>query len=199
MLEHEAWSSYLKPYTTLTSSNATTTQVVTNYTVSTSTHACATVGSPAVYMIGDLIPVATWTWTDTETEYYTTYLPGFVNKPPVCNVTETDCKGLWVDYEAAGSNSTLPYPGVIDGCDEKPEWTAECAVCRIFAPEVELIYFPKKKNTTIDVCASQSNKTVCPFGPTTASFTSANPYDAANCAYGTNTTRPTVTTGMISM
>lgn len=195
VLEYQAWSSYVKPYTILTSSIDTTTQVLTNYTVSTSTSACESLGRPAVYMVGDPAPVATWTTTGTEREYYTTYAAGFVGTPPVCNVTENDCKNLFVDYRAAGDNSTLPYPGLIKGCVEKTEWTAECRVCRIFAEEVELIYFPQNKNTTIDICAPQSNSTVCPFGPTTAPFTSANPYDAANCAYGTNTTRGTVTAG----
>ncbi|KAH7063651.1 hypothetical protein B0J12DRAFT_176231 [Macrophomina phaseolina] len=195
VLEYQAWSSYVKPYTILTSSIDTTTQVLTNYTVSTSTSACESLGRPAVYMVGDPAPVATWTTTGTEREYYTTYAAGFVGTPPVCNVTENDCKNLFVDYRAAGDNSTLPYPGLIKGCVEKTEWTAECRVCRIFAEEVELIYFPQQKNTTIDICAPQSNSTVCPFGPTTAPFTSANPYDAANCAYGTNTTRGTVTAG----
>lgn len=169
---------------------------LTNYTVSTRTSACNTYGYGEVtYMVGDPMPVATWTSESLSTVYTSTLTIDV--KPPVCNVTAADCEALWRDYDAndAASNYSMPYPGWIDGCDDKPEW-GKCGACRISAPEVELIYFPHKKNTTIDMCATGANKTVCPFGPTTAPFTSANPYDAANCAYGTNTSHPTATAGM---
>lgn len=144
-------------------------------------------------MVGDPVPVATWTSVDTSNTYITATSQGWSGTAPVCNITEMDCKSLWDNETGKGQNYTLPYPSVLDGCEEKPEWET-CGRCRIFAPEVELIYFPHVKNTTIDLCYA-NNKTTCPFGPTTAPFTSANPYDAANCAYGTNTSHPTVTDG----
>lgn len=145
-------------------------------------------------MVGSPVPVTTWTSTGLDSTYTTGYSATWTGTAPACNVTKTDCKALWDGYYN-DKNWTLPLPSYIDGCEDQDEWH-KCGNCRLFAPEVELIYFPKRQNNrTINIC-SASNETVCPFGSTTAPFTSANAYDAANCAYGTDTTHATVTDGI---
>ena len=60
-----------------------------------------------------------------------------------------------------------------------------CGACTIYGGEFQLMYFPITTNTSRNICsAATRSSTVCPFGPTTASFSSVDsPYAPNPCQY----------------
>ncbi|KAI9690556.1 MAG: hypothetical protein M1822_009519 [Bathelium mastoideum] len=80
------------------------------------------------------------------------------------------------------STATLPFE---PNCTTTATYNTSCEDCLIYGGEVKLMYFPVTVNTSIDICsASKRPITTCPFGPTTAPFSTVDsPYVNNPCNY----------------